>query len=294
MADAGSGKADFTDIYTAADPRPYFRALTPLGYQVPRHALPVVETVLAAAPGSPTVLDVCCSYGINAALLRTTAAYDELAARHADPGRAALPSVEVIAADTVFYAARLTDTGRELRILGLDASAPAVGYATATGLLDAGFAEDLETADPSPALAAALRGVGVVVCTGGVGYVGATTFARILRAVDRPDRTRLVVYVLRVFDYTPVADVLAGFGLVTERIPALACRQRRFADAAERAAACRDVAARGLDPVGREADGWYHADCFVSRPAGTTSPFGALAAVRAGSQRRGQAVAGEP
>lgn len=43
--------------------------------------------------------------------------------------------------------------------------------------------------------------------------------------------------------------------------------QRRFADRDEQDAAVRDVEARGLDATGKEAAGWYHADCWVTRPA---------------------------
>ncbi len=71
--------------------------------------------------------------------------------------------------------------------------------------------------------------------------------------------------VLRVFDYAPIAAVLAARGLVTERRATFP--QRRFADAAEQAAAVHDVRARGLDPTGRESAGWFHADCFVSSPS---------------------------
>jgi hypothetical protein len=100
-----------------------------------------------------------------------------------------------------------------------------------------------------------------------VGYIGARTFERLVRAVDRPEDLWLVVFVLRVFDYADIATTLAGFGLVTEQVPGTTFLQRRFADADEHRAATLDVTRRGLDPAGREADGWYHADCFVTRPA---------------------------
>jgi hypothetical protein len=77
------------------------------------------------------------------------------------------------------------------------------------------------------------------------------------------------VFVLRVFDYAPIAALLSGYGLVTEKIPGT-FRQRRFADAAERDACVQDVRLRGLDPSGKEADGWYYADCFLTRPAATS------------------------
>ncbi len=255
-------KADFTTIYGRSDPRAYFRTLHPLEYQVPRHAKPVIEAALDAS-GSRTVLDVCCSYGINAALLRLDVDLDTLGTRAADPTRAGLAPEEVIASDTAFHAAHLRRP--EVSVLGLDASAPAIDYGVRTGLLAAGWAEDLESADPSPSLVTGLSDVGLVVCTGGVGYVGRDTFARILGAVGEPENLWLAVFVLRVFDYAEIAAVYEPYGLVTEKLPGT-FPQRRFADRDEQDAAIKDVERRGLDPAGREAAGWYHADCWLTRP----------------------------
>jgi SAM-dependent methyltransferase len=257
-----SGKADFSRIYTRPDPREFVAALRPLGYQVPRRARPVIERELAGRTDRP-VLDVCCSYGVNAALLRCGVDLADLADRYTDPALAALDPAALTAADAEFFAARVV--APDVTVLGLDASAPAVDYALGAGLLAGGWAEDLEAAGPSAALAAGVADVGTVVCTGGVGYVGARTFARLLDVLD-PTDLRFVVFVLRVFDYGPIAAVLERYGLVTERLPGTH-PQRRFTDAAEQEAAVHDVRARGLDPAGKEADGWYHAECFVSRPA---------------------------
>jgi SAM-dependent methyltransferase len=257
-------KTDFSTIYGRPDPRAYFRALAPLQYQVPQHALPVIETVLAAS-GAHTVLDVCCSYGINAALLRHDVDLRGISARATDPARAALPPAELIDADRAFYAAQVRRP--DLDVLGLDVSAPAIDYARRTGLLADGWAEDLEAADPSPALAEGLRDVGLVVCTGGVGYVGHRTFERIAASVGKPRELWLAVFVLRVFGYDEIAAGLSRHGLVTERLPGVTFPQRRFADRDEADAALHDVTARGLDPAGKEAEGWYHADCGLTRPA---------------------------
>lgn len=261
-------KADFTDIYRAPDPRGYFRALHPLSYQVPLHARPIVRAALAAASegeGRPsTVLDVCCSYGINAALLRHEVDLETLALRYTDSAWQSLAPAELIAADRAFYAATLRPDAPE--VVGLDVSERAVDYGVRTGLMRRGFAEDLESAEPSQALRAAIADTGVVVCTGGVGYIGAKTFARLLESVRAPHRPWFVVFVLRVFPYDEVAAALAAHGFVTEKVPGT-FRQRRFADRAEQSAAVLDVERLGLDPAGKEADGWYHAECFVSRPA---------------------------
>jgi hypothetical protein len=280
----GTNKSDFTDIYTRPDPRAYFDALIGLEYQIPQRALPVVEAVLDAG-GPRTVLDLCCSYGINAGLLRHRVDLDDIAARATDPDRAALPPEEVVEADRRFYADHVRRP--DLPVLGLDVSAPAIDYALRAGLLTDGWAEDLEAADPSPELAAGVAGTGLVVCTGGVGYIGHRTFERLLQVLDDPEDLWLVVFVLRVFDYTDVAAVLAGYGLVTEQVEGTTFVQRRCADEGEYQAANADVARRGLDPTGREADGWYHADCFVTRPAAVaaaTSLSELLAGVGAGNR----------
>lgn len=254
----GEQKADFSDVYAQRDPRAYFRTLIPLGYQVPQHARPVVESVLEQHPG--TVLDVCCSYGINATLLRHDVDLDGLGAHAVEARRADLTPEQVIAEDTAWFAARRRPVQR--RVLGLDVSGPAIDYSVATGLHAAGWAEDLEAGDPSGSLVDALAEVALVLCTGGVGYVGPATFDRIL--THAPDAW-VLAFVLRVFPYDDVATALAAHGLVTEKLPGT-FPQRRFADTAEAEAAVHDVRLLGLDPAGREADGWFHAEAYLSRP----------------------------
>jgi hypothetical protein len=261
----GNRKTDFSHIYVQPDPRQYFRVLNALEYQVAQRALPVFNAVLAAsrrAGRNRTVLDLCCSYGINSVLLSRPADLDHVADRYARPDIDALSPGELAEADSRYYAGRRGD----LTVLGLDSSGPAIGYATRAGLLDAGWAEDLETDEPSPALAAGIAGTGLIISTGGVGYVGYRTFERLLKSIHKPEELWLAIFVLRVFDYSEIAAVLARYGLVTECLEGT-FRQRRFADDDERKAAIHDVELRGLDPAGKEADGWYHANCYLTRPA---------------------------
>lgn len=261
-------KADFSSMYTRPDPRAYFATLMPLDYQIPEHGTRYVDSVLAALPapeGPTTILDVCCSYGINAALLRSDLTLTQLGEHYRDPRVADVPGEVMIARDHDFFDRH--DRGRRLRLLGLDASRPAVDYALRAGLLDEGWCDDLEHDEPSPALASGLSDVDVVVCTGGVGYVGAPTFERILSAMTLHEHTRVVSFVLRSVDYAPIAATLERFGLVTEAVPGQEVRQRRFADEREHESTVRAVRDRGLDPTGLEEDGWHYASCFVSRPA---------------------------
>ncbi|GEL18664.1 hypothetical protein [Pseudonocardia asaccharolytica] len=285
-ASAEYPKADFSGIYDRPDPRPYFETLKSVDYRIPQEGLPVVAAVLGASAraGRPrTVLDVCCSYGINAALLRFGVDMDEMRAHYTDPALAALSPDELADADREYYTSR--PRRPDLTVLGVDSAVPAVGYGVRAGLMTDGWAEDLETSDPSPELAAGVRDVGLIVSTGGVGYVGAPTFERLLRAIRDPHDLWAAVFVLRIFDYDEITELFTRHGLVTERVPGMTFRQRRFADRTEHEAAVNEVVRRGLDPAGKEADGWYHAECFITRPAAVAAqvPIADLvAAVRAG------------
>lgn len=74
----------------------------------------------------------------DAALLRHRVGMDGPGTRFADPALDELTADELIADDATFY--RGLPNGSELRVLGLDASAPAVDYALRTGLMQRGWA----------------------------------------------------------------------------------------------------------------------------------------------------------
>jgi hypothetical protein len=261
----GAHKADFSTIYGQPDPRSYFRTLRPLDYQIPQQARPLIECVHSAVGRERPMLDVCCSYGINGGLLRYALDLDEMAARYTSPALADLSTDEVLEADLDFYRPRRRRP--DVTVLGLDASTPAVDYGVRAGLINDGWSENLEDSTGSPELAAGLADVGLVVCTGGVGYIGEKTFDNLLRLVPKPDQMWLAVFVLREFGYDDIAAALDSYGLVTEQVPGATFRQRRFASAAEQQAAVHDVRSNGLDPAGKESDGWFHAVCYVTRPA---------------------------
>ncbi|MFH8407793.1 hypothetical protein ACH4FX_23805 [Streptomyces sp. NPDC018019] len=269
---AGSdwGKADFEAIYDCPDPRTYFRTLRPLDYQIPHHGQGVfralTESLQRRRPGRRPlqVVDLCCSYGVNAALLNHKLSLTDLYDRYTDARETGnLTAGRLADEDRAFF-----DELRRpeaVRTIGIDAARRAVGYAERVGLLDTGFAEDLEAAEPTARLRRALAGTDLITVTGGVGYISATTFGRLLACT--PDPPWIAAFVLRTVSYAPVAELLAGAGLVTERLPARTFRQRRFADLAERRAAFGALHDRDLDTTGKESDGFYHADLYLSRPA---------------------------
>ena len=272
-------KANFDGVYDLPDPRGYFEALGSLDYRAPEHGRRVFSALLGAMPKEyihpPKVLDLCCSYGVNAALLKHDLILDDLYERYASLDLADLSAEELATADAVFYGDRRKD--RPPEVVGTDAAANAVSYALRAGLLEGGTAENLEENEPSGALRRNVQGARLVTVTGGVGYVWERTFERVLSCVldgsenGGPDgfgAPWVAAFAVRFVDYAPIAAVLARRGLVTEKLSIRTFPQRRFENDGEREHVLRQLALAGVDPHGKEESGWYHADLYLSRPAG--------------------------
>ncbi|WP_404962095.1 hypothetical protein [Streptomyces sp. 147326] len=258
----------FDAIYDQPDPRAYFRALGPLGYQTPHHGQDVFRRAVAArtrtARGAEpvTVLDICCSYGINAALLNHEVTLDELYAHYTSRQAAALTTAELIEWDRSYYAARRRRD--PARVIGLDMATNAISYACEVGLLEQGFAENLETAPPSASLLRAARHTRLITITGGATFLSPRTFQPILAAAQDP--VWVAAFVLRTTSYESIAACLAANGLVTETATTHTFRQRRFTDADEQRYAVQAVTSAGENPYGKETDGYFHTMLHLSRP----------------------------
>src|SRR5215207_2095455 len=100
-----SGKANFELIYDLEDPREYFNTLGSFDYCVAQHGQHVFSTLIAARREGVSsngigekrtkVLDVCCSYEINAVLLKYETTRDELYTRYGSKELADLSSEEL-------------------------------------------------------------------------------------------------------------------------------------------------------------------------------------------------------
>jgi SAM-dependent methyltransferase len=258
-------KADFTDVYVQPDPRAYYETLGALDYEIPQHGSVVFDTVLDELRGEdvepPVVLDVCCSYGVNAALLNHDLDLDEIEEHYAtNPDKT---REEMVALDRDWYGAKRRSDAVE--VVGLDASAPAVDYAVDTDLLIDGVVADLEQHPLQSHDAKKLSSVDLITVTGGVGYVNERTFDQILDAVD--DQPWVAALSLRWIDFDPIAETLDAHGLVTEKVEGFVVPQRRFADAAEKQYVVDRLGARGLGLSDVERSGQHGAELYLARPA---------------------------
>ncbi|MFE9859170.1 hypothetical protein [Streptomyces sp. NPDC005780] len=272
MPGAQESMTPFDEIYDRPDPRAFFRAFQPLGYRTPHHAQGfhrrLIATGVCATEGG-AVLDICCSYGINAALLNHDLTLDDLYDHYTSPRASAMNTSELISWDREFYGSRRRPDA--VPVFGLDAAPHAVAYAREVGLLDEGFGENLELAAPSAALLHAARRIRLITVTGGASFLSSRTFRPLLESADAP--VWVAALVLRTGSYRPIAQCLDSFGLVTEKAASPTFVQRRFTSAEERQFAVEAVTATGEDPRGKETDGHFHTAVHLSRPAQDTVSY---------------------
>ncbi|WP_225727596.1 MULTISPECIES: class I SAM-dependent methyltransferase [unclassified Nocardia] len=260
-----TGKASFDDIYDRPDPRDYYARMSELDYRIPELAKPYFQRQFddyRAATGATriTVLDIGCSYGVNAALLRFDTTMRGLADHYGAAGAA--DRADLLARDrTVLTAA---DGQPDVRFVGMDASMTALSYAREAGLLHDTVHADLENAEPTDAQRDTLAAADLVISTGCVGYITEKTLTRV--ATAHPTRRPWMAhFVLRMYGFDAIAAALAELGYRTERAPGL-FEQRRFASAAERTRVLNTLAANGIDTDDCESDGWLYANLYLSRP----------------------------
>lgn len=275
-----SGKAQLGHVYNQADPRGYFQTLGDIDWKAPAHGQRVFPGLVQRQRAhlgreDVVVLDLCCSYGINAALLNHDLTLDDLYAHYGSVELAALSTDELVVADRVFYGRHRRS--RPVQVIGIDVADHAVAYAQRSGLHWAGSSENLEIVDPDATLAHHLSGVDLITVTGGVGYITERTFDRVLQHAGAGDGCWVAVFALRWVPYERIAEVLARYGMITEKLSEHTFRQRRFIDDVEQDYVLGQLESMGIDPTGKESEGWYHSNFYLSYPvADNLPPLGEL------------------
>jgi len=262
------GKIDLSDIYNKTDPRRYYSTLQRLNYIIPQTAKPVFQQVIDTyrnirARDRVRIVDVGCSYGINAAILKGDLEMAELYSHYAPEAIAKAGRQELLMRDQAIVEDIVKDA--ELEVVGLDASPNAIKYAVEANLLDDGIVADLEHAAPTAEVAAVIDNADLVISTGCVGYVGESTFKNIIE-VNAPNRPWMVNFVLRMFPFDDIAEALGEHGYVTEKVEGETFLQRRFASEEEQTHVLERLSDLGVEAQGLESEGWYHAEAFISCP----------------------------
>jgi len=283
-------KANFDRIYEMPDPREYLKVLGGLDYVIPDLAKGVLRSLIAHCAMQHgrrvNALDIGCSYGINAALVRFPLDMQRMAHRYNNTSMDGLSTERLLKLDRHFFASWPEQVNA--RFSGLDVSGAAIDYAKYVGLIERGVAANLEVDDATPNEHALLEDMDILVSTGCVGYVTEKTFRRLFALQKNGRKPWVASFVLRMFPYDAIEAELARHGLVTEKLGGVTFVQRRFHSQSELDANVKAVIARGLDPQGKESDGLLHAELFVSRPESDVRdmPLSDIVSVTSGESRR--------
>lgn len=259
-----AAKVDFSTIYDRPDPRAYYRTLGALDYEIPAHGAAVFNRLLEEMGGRDgrTVLDVCCSYGVNPALLNHDVDFADLTEHYGE-------------VDTTLDASTLSDIDRRwfaerrrpdpVTAIGLDVAANAVRYASEIGLLHEGVVADLESGPCDEGTLRTIAQADLVTVTGGIGYIGERTFKTIVQA-SGDDPPWVAAFNLRWVDFGPIAEALEDLDLVVEHLDGYCVPQRRFADDIERKAVLAALERGGRDATRERREDAHLAELFVARP----------------------------
>ena len=262
-------KFNMNFIYDQPDPRAYSRELEKLGYAIPGVAKPIFSKLIShlkSRQGSTVrVLDIGCSYGVNAALLKHNLSLHELYEHWGQGVLTDLDPAEVASRDQKFFD-ELEESG-DISMTGLDQAESAIAYAVRAGLLDNGLAVNLQIDAVPHAAKANLALVDLVISTGCVGYVTEKSFQRLLPFITKGRLPWISNFVLRMFPFDSIDEALRDWGYVTEKLEGATFVQRRFVSTLEQQEVTDRLRERGLDPTGRESEGQLLAEFFLSRPA---------------------------
>ena len=261
-------KANMDYIYNQSDPRAYFHELKKLSYAIPDAAKPIFQKLIIhlqrRQERAVHVLDLGCSYGVNAAMLKYDLSMHELYDHWSDRSLAQAASEDVVAHDRRFI--DNLDEQEDILVTGLDQAESAIAFAEESGLLDEGLAVNLEASPLSTAATEILADVDLVTSTGCVGYMTEKSFERLLPAVTQGRSPWIGNFVLRMFPFDAIEETLAKWGYVTERLIGQTFVQRNFASASEQEQVLEQLRDGGIDPIGREAEGQLLAEFYLSRP----------------------------
>ena len=267
--DINAAKCDMDHIYNRQDPRLYFSTLRKLGYSIPDSARRICRLLIEAIRSQRSretvrIIDMGCSYGVNAALIRYGLSMSDLYRHWGREQLAGESPAAVIASDRKHFGS--LDRNEKIEITGIDQAENAVSYATAAGLLDRGLAMNLEDKPLPDPLAADLAPTDLMISTGCVGYVTEKSFGRLMPAISQKPSAWIANFVLRMFPYQQIESCLAKWGYATEKLEGATFLQRRFVSAAEQEKVIRQLAEQDISPADQEKDGKLVAELYLSRP----------------------------
>lgn len=261
-------KTNMDYIYNQSDPRTYFRELKKLTYTIPDSAKPIFQKLIIhlqqRQERTVHVLDLGCSYGVNAAMLKYDLSMHELYDHWNDQSLVQAAPEDVVAHDRRFI--DNFDEQEDILVTGLDPAKSAIVFAKESGLLDEGLAVNLEVSSLSNTATEILADVDLVTSTGCVSYMTGRRFERLLPAVTQGQLPWLGNFVLRMFPFDAIEETLTKWGYVIERLVDRTFVQRNFASVNEQEQVLEQLRDGGIEPTSGEVEGQLLPEFYLSRP----------------------------
>lgn len=255
--------ADLSGLYNEPDPRAYYAALHALDYQTPRHVQKLASWCCTQQQVEDRwILDVGCGFATNAAGLRHGIDPSALFARYDDPTFSAMSSNDLHTADREYFAEQETAPHH---VAGLEVAENALRYGELTGLLSAGFSEDLTQGPPSERLMEIINQTSVITESGVPIFIFPYVLDTILKAHTARHRPWIVTAPPRYTDMGVYEAMLATHGYVLETVSE-GLPHRRFVSDTEQQSVIADQAAMGLNNDREEAEGYILVNLYLARP----------------------------
>lgn len=262
-------KFDMGSIYDRPDPRAYFSTLQELDYAIPAKAKPLFQKLISRlrcqrGQEEVCVLDLGCSYGVNAALLKHDLSMDELYDHWTQEELARATREEVVEMGQQFFSE--LEEPEDLKVIGIDQAENAVAFAEEIGLVDEGLPIDLERETLPVDVRDEIVPVDLMISTGCVGYVTEKSFERLMQPLTERRPAWIANFVLRMFPFDGIEKALGRWGYRTEKLDGRYFKQRRFVSAEEQEQVVEQLRSQDVDPTGLEAEGQFVAEFYLSRP----------------------------
>ena len=268
-----SKKLDLNHVYNFKDPTPYYQSITQYQYDLPERAKPYFQKVINAYRNDESVhslkiLDIGCSYGINAALLKFDKSLADLCQHYTDQLR--LQQAEIARIHSDYHWFHEANFDKELQFIGLDSAKNAINYAVESQLIQSGIYTNLETSPLLKEDYRIMQDVNLLISTGCIGYITEVTFDKILSAVEDISKLWGAVFVLKMFDLSELQKTLDQYNLVLVET-GVTVKQRSFSSVDEKESMINFIEKQGLSAEKEKKSDNLFAQLFLILPPPVTN-----------------------
>lgn len=270
-------KLDLDNVYNLKSPELYYQFIDHYKYYLPEHAKPYFQKIIETyrqhkSKKKLKVLDVGCSYGVNAAILKFDKSISGIYQYYANlaSGIQSMESACEYQDRDWFRQANVDD---ELDFIGLDAAENAVDYAIESQLIQSGISTNLEKSPLSAQDRANLQDLNLLISTGCIGYITEITFRKMLAAIEDAHQLWGAVFVLKMFDLAALEEELAKYDLMLVKTE-VAVKQRKFSSTDEKESMIGFIEKQGLCANAEKESDHLFAQLFLILPRPLVSePF---------------------